>query len=134
LCRARRAAQRTQYLNRRKEQIGILRDESQWIVAQRPLSALTIPRYGWIVYPGFPVRVMWTKLNPVPFNGHAVSFDVGTYPLQVFLFAREREYHRFSMGPRLEAFSCIPTDGSVAVLVLQLAAFTRYLNELFLSY
>ena len=52
----------------------------------------------------------------------------------VFLFARGRENHRFSMGPRLEAFSCIPTDGSVAVLVLQLAAFTRYLNELFLSY
>ena len=77
---------------------------------------------------------MWTKLNPEPFNEHAESFDVGTNPLQVFLFARERENHRFSMGPRLEAFSCIPTDGSVAVLVLQLAAFTRYLNELFLSY
>ena len=68
----------TQSFENRKEQIGILRDESQWIVAQRPLSALTIPRYGWIVCPGFPVRVMWTKLNPVPFNGHAVSFDVGT--------------------------------------------------------
>ena len=77
---------------------------------------------------------MWTKLNPVPFNGHAVSFDVGTYPLQVFLFAREREYHRFSMGPRLEAFSCNPTDGSFAALMRHLAAFTKCLSELFLSY
>ena len=40
----------------------------------------------------------------------------------------------FSMDPSLEAFSGNPADGSVAVLVFQLAAFTRYLNELFLSY
>ena len=40
----------------------------------------------------------------------------------------------FSMDPSLEAFSGNPADGSVAVLVFQLTAFTRYLNELFLSY
>ena len=40
----------------------------------------------------------------------------------------------FSMDPSLEAFSGNPADGSVAALVFQLAAFTRYLNELFLSY
>ena len=40
----------------------------------------------------------------------------------------------FSMDPNLEAFSGNPADGSVAVLVFQLTAFTKYLNELFLSY
>ncbi len=40
----------------------------------------------------------------------------------------------FSMDPSLEAFSGNPADGSVAVLVFQLTAFTKYLNELFLSY
>ena len=39
-----------------------------------------------------------------------------------------------SMDPSLEAFSVNPTDGSFAVLVFQLMAFTKYLNELFLSY
>ena len=33
-----------------------------------------------------------------------------------------------------EAFSGNPTDGSFAVLAFQLAAFTKYLNEVFLSY
>ena len=40
----------------------------------------------------------------------------------------------FSKDPPLEAFRCYPADGSVAVLVFQLTAFTKYLNELFLSY
>ena len=39
-----------------------------------------------------------------------------------------------SMDPNLEAFSGNPADASVAVLVFQLTAFTKYLNELFLSY
>jgi hypothetical protein len=38
------------------------------------------------------------------------------------------------MDPSLEAFSGNPTDGSVAVLEFHLTAFTKYLNELFLSY
>ena len=38
------------------------------------------------------------------------------------------------MDSYLEAFSCIPSDGSVAVLEIRLAAFTKCLNELFLSY
>ena len=33
----------TQYIEERKKQIGSLRDESQWIVAQRPLSHLQYP-------------------------------------------------------------------------------------------
>ena len=39
-----------------------------------------------------------------------------------------------SMDSDLEAFSRNPTDGSFAVLAVQLAAFTKYLNEVFLSY
>jgi hypothetical protein len=34
----------------------------------------------------------------------------------------------------LEAFSRNPADGSFEVLAFQLAAFTKYLNEVFLSY
>ena len=39
-----------------------------------------------------------------------------------------------SMDSDLEAFSRNPTDGSFAVLAFQLATFTKYLNEVFLSY
>ena len=39
-----------------------------------------------------------------------------------------------SMDSDLEAFSRYPTDGSFAALAFQLAAFTKYLNEVFLSY
>ena len=39
-----------------------------------------------------------------------------------------------SMDSDLEAFSRNPADGSFAVIAFQLAAFTKYLNEVFLSY
>ena len=43
--------------------------------------------------------------------------------------------HRItSMDSDLEAFSRNPADGSFAALASQLAAFTKYLNEVFLSY
>ena len=55
--------------------------------------------------------------------------------LQVLQLGRETEMSTVvSMDPSLEAFSVNPTDGSFAVLVFQLTAFTKYLNELFLSY
>ena len=38
------------------------------------------------------------------------------------------------MDSDLEAFSHYPADGSFAALAFQLAAFTKYLNEVFLSY
>jgi hypothetical protein len=38
------------------------------------------------------------------------------------------------MDSDLEAFSRNPTDGSFAILAIQLMALTKYLNELFLSY
>ena len=40
----------------------------------------------------------------------------------------------FSTDSDLEAFSRNPADGSFAILASQLAAFTKYLNEVFLSY
>ena len=39
-----------------------------------------------------------------------------------------------SMDSDLEAFSRIPADGGIAALALQLAAFTKGLIEVFLSY
>ncbi len=45
-----------------------------------------------------------------------------------------RQHCLVSMDSDLEAFSRNPTDGSFAVLAFQLAAFTKYLNEVFLSY
>ena len=55
--------------------------------------------------------------------------------LVVFLYtAVYFENTTFSMDPSLEAFSGNPADGSIAVLEFQLTAFTKYLNELFLSY
>ena len=55
--------------------------------------------------------------------------------LHVFLETRGCELAPIiSMDPSLEAFSGNPADGSFAVLVFQLTAFTKYLNELFLSY
>ncbi len=46
----------------------------------------------------------------------------------------QRQHCLASMDSDLEAFSRNPTDGSFAVLAFQLAAFTKYLNEVFLSY
>ena len=64
-------------VNRKKEeQIGTRQDESQWIVAQRPLSAPTIPRFDMIVCHGFPGTMMWTTLNTDPFNGLQGTCDI----------------------------------------------------------
>ena len=65
---------------KREEQIGTRQDESQWIVAQRPLSAPTIPRFDWIVCPGFPRPMMWTTLNTDPFNGLQGTCDIRPKP------------------------------------------------------
>ena len=39
-----------------------------------------------------------------------------------------------SMDSDIEAFSSNPTDDSFAILASQLATFTKYPNEVFLSY
>ena len=57
---------------------------------------------------------------------------------QVYFFSRNGasgiQHCLVSQDSDLEAFSRNPTDGSFAVLAFQLAAFTKYLNEVFLSY
>ena len=65
---------------KKEEQIGTRQDESQWIVAQRPLSAPTIPRFDWIVCPGFPRPMMRTALNTDPFNGLQGTCDIRPKP------------------------------------------------------
>ena len=111
------------------------RDESQWIVAQRPLSHLQYPDANWIVCPGFPVLVSCTTLAPPLLQWKDGTCGCQANLLDVFLYTRGRkEAPLVSMDPSLEAFSGNPADGSVAVLVFQLTAFTKYLNELFLSY
>ena len=56
-----------------------------------------------------------------------------TYPLSC-CHQNGEQHCLASMDSDLEAFSHNPTGGSFEVLAVQLAAFTKYLNELFLSY
>lgn len=57
---------------------------------------------------------------------------------EIYLLAnRDKNHvkHCFaSMDSDLEAFNRNPTDGSFTVIGYPLAAFTKYLNEVFLSY
>ena len=66
---------------------------------------------------------------------------IGNQPVKsdkVYFFSSNRASNEkrclVSMDSDLEAFSRYPTDGSFAALAFQLAAFTKYLNEVFLSY
>ena len=76
---------------KREEQIGTRQDESQWIVAQRPLSAPTIPRFDWIVCPGFPRSMMWTSLNTDSFNGLQGTCDIRPKPFTFVPVLMERK-------------------------------------------
>ena len=78
-------------LEKREEQIGTRQDESQWIVAQRPLSAPTIPRFDWIVCPGFPRSMMWTSLNTDSFNGLQGTCDIRPKPFTFVPVLMERK-------------------------------------------
>ena len=69
-----------QLSNTRKNKSEFKKDESQWIEAQRPLSAPTIPRFDWIVCPGFPRPTMRTALNTDPFNGKQGTCDTRSKP------------------------------------------------------
>ena len=51
-----------------------------------------------------------------------------------FKTTSEYQHCWFSKDSDLEAFSRNPADGSLAALASRLAAFTKYLNEVFLSY
>ena len=70
-------------------------------------------------------QISWMKFSDASVIGK---------PLEVTQVVHRWCYFRFSMDSCLEAFSCIPSDGSVAVLENHLTAFTKCLNELFLSY
>ena len=73
----------------------------------------------------------------MPGNICATAFCSGAR--QICLYLLMWQWRRWvtllsSMDSDLEAFSHNPTDGSFAALAFQLAAFTKYLNQLFLSY
>ena len=67
-------------IKRGKNKSELVRMNSQWIVAQRPLSAPTIPRFDWIVCPGFPRPKIWTALNTDPFNRWQGTCDIRPKP------------------------------------------------------
>ena len=93
-CRGRASSLGTEphkFLKKREEQIGTRQDESQWIVAQRPLSAPTIPRFDWIVCPGFPRSMMWTSLNTDSFNGLQGTCDIRPKPFTFVPVLMERK-------------------------------------------
>ena len=68
------------------------------------------------------------------FSGGGGSYEVGRSYLVSSNNASGGQPCLVSMDSGLEAFSRYPADGSFAVLAFQLAAFTKYLNEVFLSY
>ena len=53
---------------------------------------------------------------------------------RAFSIASKGKHRLSSKDSDLEAFSRNPADGSFTALAFQLAAFTKYLNEVFLSY
>ena len=111
------------------------RDKSQWIAAQRLLSAHTIPGIIWIVCPGIRDHHKST-MGTCP----ACVLALGTNDKEVTpsIYARvangHKKYSITSMDSDLEAFSHTPSDCSFAALACPLTAFASCLNKLFLSY
>ena len=68
------------------------------------------------------------------FSGGGGSYEVGRSYLVSSNNASGGQPCLVSMDSGLEAFSRNPTDGSFAALTFQSAAFTKFLNEVFLSY
>ena len=75
-----------------------------------------------------------TLIDAQAFDGRWRSYEAG----RSYRFSCNRrsggQHCLVSTDSGLEAFSRNPTDGSVAELAFQLTAFTKYLNEVFLSY
>ena len=108
------------------------RDKPQWIVAQRPLSALTIPGSTLLVFQGF----HGPSFEPFISLAHSIAPSKRT-KAGAWLYTENDSpiKHRItSMDSDLEAFSRNPSDGSFAALSFLITAFTSCLNELFLSY
>ena len=108
--------------------------DAQWIVAQRLLSHL------------HDLVAIKSSANDLSMTIFEIVNDLGRlcrrlrticYSENLFLSIHTvngKKHRLFSMDSDLEAFSRNPTDGSFAVLTFQLAAFTNYLNGVFLSY
>ena len=109
--------------------------ESQWIVAQTLLSALTIPGPIKSSAKDLSRAIFEIAIDHLAYSGGGGSYEVGPKPISFHVIMQAGGQPCLaSMDSGLEAFSRNPTDGSFAVLAFQLAAFTKYLNELFLSY
>ena len=117
------------------EQIGRTQAESQWIVAQRLLSALTTPGPMKSSAKDLSRAIFEIAIDHLAYSGGGGSYEVGPKPISFHVIMHAvGQPCLASMDSGLEAFSRNPTDGSFAVLTFQLAAFTKYLNEVFLSY
>ena len=68
------------------------------------------------------------------FNDSISLTATGPKPNSCHVTLADRQQCLASMDSDLEAFSRNPTDDSFAVIPFQVAAFTKYLNEVFLSY
>ena len=107
-------------------------DEPQWIVAQKPLSALTILGSMQVVRKGLitPDQLVSTL--------QSLAQLLQSCPKAILVpatfFGNDTHTNLASMDSDLEAFSHNPAGDSFAVLAFQLAALTKYLNEVFLSY
>ena len=121
--------------HRKGEQIGNTQAESQWIVAQGLLSALTIPGAIKSSAKDLSHAIFEITIDHRAYSGGGGSYEVGPKPISFHVIMHAvGQPCLASMDSGLEAFSRNPTDGSFAVLTFQLAAFTKYLNEVFLSY
>ena len=96
------------------------RDKPQWIVAQRPLSALTIPGSTLLVFQGF----HGPSFEPFISLAHSIAPSKRT-KAGAWLYTENDSpiKHRItSMDSDLEAFSRNPSDGSFAALSFLITA------------
>ena len=101
----------------------------------RLLSALTIPGPIKSSAKDLSRAIFEIAIDHLAYSGGGGSYEVGPKPISFHVIMHAvGQPCLASMDSGLEAFSRNPTDGSFAVLTFQLAAFTKYLNEVFLSY
>ena len=102
-------------------------------MAQCPLLALTILESTQVVYKRFIIAYPHALYSPLTSNKHRIRSNAKTYcapPAHSKMIVNIAP----STDSDLEAFNHNPTDVSFAALAFQLATFTKYLNEVFLSY
>ena len=106
--------------------------EPQWIVAHRLLSSFTIPCFRWVVRTAFTIPASMDTLQPSISPNVQQPWNATPY----FPWAHKYggQHRVFSADSDLEAFSRNPTGCNFAAISYQVAAFTKCLNEVFLSY